>query len=89
MLRIFRPSYPGELTDFRSLIAAGFLGRCDIHYGEIINCHNYEIITLKKSHFYHLLSEIELGEDLVLTVEPGERAGRRSFLAHAEGQVDS
>lgn len=75
MLRIFRPSYPGELTDFRGLIAAGFLGRCDIHYGEIINCHNYEIITL--------------GEDLVLTVEPGERAGRRSFLAHAEGQVDS
>lgn len=48
VLRIFRPSYPGELTDFRGLIAAGFLGRCDIHYGEIINCHNYEIITLKK-----------------------------------------
>lgn len=35
----------------RNLTAAHFLGRCDIHNREIINCHNYEIITLQKDIF--------------------------------------
>lgn len=56
-------------------MAAGFLGRCDIHYGRLLII-SVMGITLKKSHYDLLPSEIVLGEDLVLSVEPGEQAGR-------------
>lgn len=46
---IFRHPCPGDFTDRRGLIAAGVLGKYDIHYGEMINYHNYRNITLKKA----------------------------------------
>lgn len=42
-----------------------------------------------KRYFHHLPTEEVLGEDLVLSFEPGEQVGTSSFLALTEGQVDS